>query len=91
MPNVTIRVSLKNSEGCKIVVKIGGKMLDFANSGTKTENLPPKAYIALIAGFLDPAAENPSAVIEFKQGASILNSITINEGSFIKPLKVTLT
>lgn len=91
MPKVSVKLLLKNSEGCQMVIKISNETLHFQHSGTQTVDLPAKSYIALIAGFLDPAAENPSALVEFKQGTKLLNSIIITDDKFIKPLKVNVT
>lgn len=90
MSKVTVKVTLYNGEGCQMVVKIGNQTLQFHQSGSQSVELEPKNYIALIAGFLDPSATDPSVLIEFKQGTTLINSILIEEDHFIKPLKVNV-
>lgn len=90
MAKVKVKLTLKDGEGCQLVIKIGGQTLDFQGSGTKTVELDPKRYTALIAGFQDPGSTDPTAKIEFSQDQQLLNEITISESSFIKPLRVVV-
>ncbi len=90
MAKVKVKLTLKDSEGCQLVIKIGGQTLDFQGGGTKTVELDPKRYTALIAGFQDPGSTDPIAKIEFLQDQQLLNEITITESSFIKPLRVVV-
>ncbi len=91
MKKINIKLTLRDGEGCQIVITAGDQTLNFMSSGTQTIKLEPKRYTALIAGFQDPAAtEGPSVFVEFKQGTTTLNSITITDQNFIKPLRITV-
>ena len=90
MAKIKVRLTLKDGEGCQIVIKVGNQTIDFQNSGTKTIELDPKRYTALIAGFQDPASTDSNVKIEFLQDQNLLNDITISESSFIRPLRVTV-
>lgn len=91
MAKVKIKVTVTDSEGCQLVIKVGDKTIDFQKGGSKELELEPKRYTAMLAGFQDPAAGNDALIkAEFLQGTNLLNDIEINGSSFIKSLRITV-
>lgn len=88
MAKVKVSVDLENGSQYQIVIKIGDQVLHFQESGSETIDLDPKVYVAKIAGFQDPTNLDSSVFVEFKQGKTVLNNITITDRKFIKPLFV---
>ena len=91
MAKVKVKVTITDSEGCQLVIKVGDKTIDFQKGGTKELELEPRRYTAMLAGFQDPAASTDAVIkVEFLQGNNLLNDIEISEPSFINPLRVTV-
>jgi len=88
MPTVRVNVRLELGSQYQIIIKIGGQVLHFQDSGSQTISLDSRFYIAKIAGFQDPTNTNSTVFVEFKQASTVLNSITIDERKFIKLLNV---
>lgn len=88
MAKVKIKAVLEEGSQYQVIIKIGGQVLHFEESGTQTIDLEPKVYVAKIAGFQDPINTDSSVFVEFKQGTEVLNDITITERKFIKLLFV---
>jgi len=88
MAKVKIIVELKNGDDYQIIIKIGDQTFRFKESGSKTIDLDPKKYIALIGGFQDPDDLDSTVHVEFRQKNKLLNETTITQRSFIKPLLV---
>lgn len=88
MSRVKVNVLLENGSQYQVVIKIGGQVLHFEDSGSQIIDLDPRVYIAKIAGFQDPTNLQSTVFVEFKQGNTLLNSITIDDRKFIKPLLV---
>ena len=88
MAKVKVNVRLELGSQYQIVIKIGGQLLHFQDTGSQTVDLDSKVYVAKIAGFQDPTNTDSSVLVEFKQANTVLNSITIDDRKFIKLLFV---
>ncbi|MBI2729216.1 MAG: hypothetical protein HYX40_00415 [Sphingobacteriales bacterium] len=88
MSKINVKVLLQDSEGCQIVIKVGDETIHFQESGSKSVELEPKRYTALIAGFQDPAADVATINVKFIQSGNILNETDITEDKFIKSLRI---
>jgi hypothetical protein len=88
MAKVKINVQLEEGSQYQIVIKIGDNVLHFQDSGSETIELDSRTYVAKIAGFQDAANTDSTVFVEFKQGNTVLNDITITDRKFIKLLFV---
>lgn len=88
MPNIKVSVRLELGSQYQIVIKIGGQVLHFQDTESQMVNLGSKYYVAKIAGFQDPTNTDSNVFVEFKQGNTVLNTISIDERKFIKLLSV---
>ena len=88
MAKVKVNVRLELGSQYQIIIKIGGQVLHFQDTGSQTVDLDSRFYVAKIAGFQDPTNTDSTVFVEFKQANTVLNSITINDRKFIKLLNV---
>ncbi len=90
MAKVKVNVRLELGSQYQIIIKIGGQVLHFQDTGSQTVDLDSRFYVAKIAGFQDPTNTDSTVFVEFKQANTVLNSITINDRKFIKLLNVDI-
>lgn len=85
MATITINVQLNLGLKYQVVVKMAGQVRHFQESGTwKIEDLQPKKYVMLIAGFQDVDNLDSTVRVTCKQSNKTLSDTTITDREFIQ-------